>query len=116
MYMTENLTDENGELFPMAGIFPVSVKMKKRLSRLGYRKVNMRTDCCLGESGHVFYGHEFHYSDIVERGDALEHLYTFEDGRGEGCIQGNALGSYIHLHFSRAVEHLDRMHNLLRVK
>jgi cobyrinic acid a,c-diamide synthase len=116
MYMTEKLTDENGENYPMAGVFDISVKMKNRLSRLGYRKVNMRTDCCLGESGRTFYGHEFHYSDIVERGHEIEHLYTFADGEGEGCIQGNALGSYIHLHFSRSIEQLNRMCNLLRMK
>lgn len=115
MYMTEKLVEENGEMHPMAGVFPVSVKMKNRLSRLGYRKVNLRNDCCLGASGQTFYGHEFHYSDIVERDNGLEHLYAFEDGRGEGCIKGNALGSYIHLHFSRSVEHLTRMHKLLRM-
>lgn len=113
MYMTRELADESGEVHPMTGIFPVSVRMKPRLSRLGYRRATLKNDCHLGERGQVVYGHEFHYSDIVERNQDLEYLYQIEDGRSEGCRAGNALGSYVHLHFSQSRHNLTRLHTLL---
>ncbi len=116
MYMTHQLSDTNGNTHPMTGIFDVSVKMKPRLSKLGYRKMSFGRNCLLGEVGQNVYGHEFHYSDIVERKDDIDFLYEFGDGRREGCITGNALGSYVHLHFSQSIENITRLHSLLEKK
>lgn len=116
MYMTRELMDGNGEVFPMAGIFPVRVRMKDRLSRLGYKRATLLNDCHLGEQGRIVYGHEFHYSDIVERGSDLEYLYTIAEGADEGCRKGNALGSYIHLHFAQSQHNLKRLHAFLNRK
>ncbi|WP_136806367.1 cobyrinate a,c-diamide synthase [Desulfosediminicola flagellatus] len=116
MYMTRQLTDIDGVTHPMSGIFQVSVKMKPRLSKLGYRKMEIKKDCGLGESGQFVYGHEFHYSDIVERHSDIEFLYDFDDGRSEGCLMGNSFGSYVHLHFSQSVENIHRLHSLLAKK
>jgi len=113
MYMTRELTDGDGNVFPMASIFPVSVRMKPRLSRLGYRSPILRRDCHLGSCGETFYGHEFHYSDIIARDPDLEYLYTTDDGTLEGCVKGNALGSYIHLHFARSRHICNRLHEIL---
>lgn len=113
MYMTDELIDGDGRQHPMTGIFPVAVKMKPRLSRLGYRTASFRHDCQLGERGQTVYGHEFHYSDIVTRNEELRYLYRTEDERGEGCVWNNAMGSYIHLHFARSRHLLDRLHGLL---
>lgn len=116
MYMTDELIDAGGEVYPMAGIFPVRVRMKDRLSRLGYKTATLREGCLLGEQGQTVYGHEFHYSDFVERNRDLEYLYTLADGEGEGCRKGNALGSYIHLHFAQSRPNLKRLHSLLNRK
>lgn len=113
MYMTRELTDGEGTVHPMSSIFPVSVRMKPRLSRLGYRSVSFQKDCLLGAGGETVYGHEFHYSDIVERDTELEYLYNTQEGAGEGCVSGNALGSYIHLHFAQSRHCLERLHAIL---
>ncbi len=116
MYMTQDLTDQNGDVFPMANIFPVSVKMKNRLSRLGYRKAFFQNDSLLGVSGQAVYGHEFHYSDIVERSQNLEYLYQIENGKHEGCRKENSMGSYIHLHFAQSESNLKRLYTFLENK
>ncbi|WP_419174773.1 cobyrinate a,c-diamide synthase [Desulfosediminicola sp.] len=115
MYMTDDIVDHDGRLHEMAGIFPVSVAMKKRLSRLGYRSPELVTDCLLGDGGEQFFGHEFHYSDIVNRADELEFLYTLADGRKEGCKRAQAYGSYIHLHFARNVKSIKKLLEELEV-
>lgn len=114
MYMTTELEDAEGIMHPMADIFRVSVKMKKRLSRLGYREVAIFNDCFLGTQKYVMFGHEFHYSDVVSRDSNLEYLYKLNDGTCEGCRHGNALGSYVHLHFAKTKDTLKRLHSLLR--
>ncbi|MFV0438859.1 MAG: cobyrinate a,c-diamide synthase [Desulfopila sp.] len=113
MYMTRELVDQEGRAFPMTGIFPVSVRMKPRLARLGYRSPVLQHDCHLGRGGETFFGHEFHYSDIVSRDPELAALYQTADGKEEGCIKGNALGSYIHLHFARSARSCRRLHDIL---
>jgi len=113
MYMTRDLTDGEGAVYPMASIFPVSVRMKPRLSRLGYRTAIIQNDCHLGSGGEMVYGHEFHYSDIIKRDPSLEYLYSTEDGGREGCVIGNAIGSYIHLHFAKSRHCLLRLHEII---
>lgn len=109
MYMTRDITDHDGQLHEMAGIFPVSVAMKKRLSRLGYRSPQLAEDCLFGNAGEQFFGHEFHYSDIIERAEELGFLYTLDNGRREGCQSGKAYGSYVHLHFARNVKNINTL-------
>lgn len=106
MYMTREILDHEGQAHEMTGIFSVSVKMKKRLSRLGYRSPRLIEDCLYGKAGEQFFGHEFHYSDIVERDEGVDYLYTLGGGKNEGCRADNSFGSYIHLHFARNVHSL----------
>lgn len=107
MYMAEELTDTEGRVFPMVGAFPLHMAMRPRFSRLGYRRVQLRRDCFLGRQGDALYGHEFHYSEPVGSPSGLECLYTLEDGRQEGYARGNAIGSYVHLHFGRTAGNAD---------
>lgn len=113
MYMTRGIIDLNGVSFPMSGIFPITVKMKNRLSRLGYRRASICQDCPIGSQDEAVYGHEFHYSDIVERSDDLQYLYRIGNEREEGCRQKNAMGSYIHLHFAQSKSNLKRLYTFL---
>lgn len=113
MYMTEKLVDTDGKEHPMTGIFPVTVKMKSRLSRLGYREVRCIEDTPFGKNQEPLFGHEFHYSDIVERSEALEYLYSLGDGKKEGCRVDNCFGSYVHLHFSRSQRNIQRLLEML---
>ena len=108
MYLMDSLDDTGGRTFPMTGLFPFRAAMGKRFAALGYREVRLLRGCPLGPSGTVVRGHEFHYSFLHEPPgelpDGLAAVYAVADRRGptsepEGWLTGNALGSYIHLHF-----------------
>jgi len=101
MYLCEELIDLEGKAHAMAGVFPATVQMQSRLSRLGYRQASLKKDCLWGEKGEILHGHEFHYSRIVRMAPEVETLYQLEDGRGEGFRIGNTVGGYLHLHFGR---------------
>ncbi len=102
MYLCEEIQIGSGEVFPMAGIFPVKTRMKPRLSSLGYREATTLNESWLADTDQVLYGHEFHYSEVVERDHDLPHFYTLNSGKKEGCMTDKAIGSYVHLHFSRS--------------
>ncbi len=101
MYMAGQFSDLDGVVFPMVGVFPLKMEMQKRFSRLGYRSVELQADCFLGRQGDILFGHEFHYSSITAGEEGLDMLYTLQDSRREGFRVGNAIGSYVHLHFGR---------------
>lgn len=98
-----------GTRYPMAGMLPFGTRMLKRRKALGYTEVVLRRPCLLGEAGLRLRGHEFHYSEIVEAGDApgFDPVYElrarkFENSRLEGYSVGSVLASYIHLHWGSA--------------
>ena len=106
MYLCEELIDLEGKAHAMAGVFPATVRMRNRLSRLGYRQARLTRDCLWGKEGEILHGHEFHYS-VVERMDPeVETLYQLEDGRKEGFRINNTMGGYIHLHFGRTEQNV----------
>ncbi|HDH34162.1 MAG TPA: cobyrinate a,c-diamide synthase, partial [Nitrospirae bacterium] len=104
MYLTEGIYDFDGNLSPMAGIFPFKTKMTKGRMRLGYREAVLREDSILAKKGTSVRGHEFHYSEIVNSSQLTDLIYSVKDGEGhdsgiEGYRTKNTLGSYIHIHF-----------------
>ena len=97
------LLGEAIEQRPMAGVFPAQARMLSRRKALGYREIELRGDCLLGPAGTVVRGHEFHYSEM-DAPQGIERVYMVKDRHGqaaarEGCLIGNTLGSYVHLHF-----------------
>ena len=113
MYLCEELIDLDGKAHAMAGVFPATVRMQSRLSRLGYRQPCLNMDCLWGEKGEVLHGHEFHYSVIERMAPDVETIYQLEDGRKEGFKVGNAVGGYIHLHFGRTEKNVDAFYNYI---
>jgi cobyrinic acid a,c-diamide synthase len=102
MMLTQSLTDLDGTSYPMVGVLPGRARMRERL-RMGYRQVKAVRDCLLLRKGEITRGHEFHYSDWVDRGTP-PHAYEVFPRRGErawteGYARGNLLASYVHLHF-----------------
>jgi len=107
------------EFYEMAGIFPFETEMKDKLSRLGYREIELKDDCILGKKRDKLRGHEFHYSEIVKDSDELRVKscelknkndfspilnYSVKDSTGnyiydEGYQIKKTLGSYVHIHF-----------------
>ena len=106
MYLCDKLVDMNDSVYPMAGLFPFKALMNKRLRKLGYRSVRLLQRSFLGEEGTRLYGHEFHYSHMVEsdrenQAGTIARLYELDNNSCEGYYSGSAIGSYIHLHFGR---------------
>ena len=104
MVLTGSLTDLDGVSHPMLGILPGRAQMTGRL-RMGYRQVRARGDTLLLAAGESCRGHEFHYSDWVERGGESDAAYDIPPRRpgdsvyAEGFARDNLLASYVHLHF-----------------
>jgi cobyrinic acid a,c-diamide synthase len=104
MYLTEGIYDFDGDLHPMAGVFPFKIKMTKGKMRLGYREAVLRKDSILAKKGTSVRGHEFHYSEIAGTEHGTETIYSLRDGSGspihdEGYRTKNTFGSYMHMHF-----------------
>lgn len=105
MYLCRSLSDLEGRVFDMAGIFPFRTAMTTGRAFLGYRRISFSEDCLLGPRGQEARGHEFHYSTITGETSGKERgAYNVLDGYGndlgkEGYQYREVLGSYIHIHF-----------------
>ena len=104
MYLCQELCDQNGTRYPMAGCFPFATKMFSRLKALGYREITLSTDTVIGKSGLTIRGHEFHYSELTACSTKVATAYRISDRAGmqkapEGYWINQTLGSYNHLHF-----------------
>ena len=60
MYLGKSLTDQEGKVWPMAGVLPIECTMQGARLHLGYRRMTIGST--------EFRGHEFHYSKIVQKG------------------------------------------------
>lgn len=85
--------------FPMAGVLPGTVYIKKGFS-MGYRKVRSRQDSILFCKGDTARGQEFHYSVIDWKDHCEKAAYEWGNEMIEGYVEKNVLSSYIHLHFA----------------
>ncbi len=104
MYLAEALEDEAGDLHPMVGLLPTTVRMRPKRLTLGYAEVAVTRQTPLAPAGTIVRGHEFHASRIDEVPPTVPRAYTVLARRGEaprpeGYLVANALISYVHLHF-----------------
>jgi cobyrinic acid a,c-diamide synthase len=99
MYLAEHLHVDAGS-HAMCGVLPLSTRMPGKL-HLGY--VEVTTTGGLFGAGQTVRGHVYHHSELEGRVEAAC-TYRVRTSRGEaseeGYSLGNALGSYIHLHFA----------------
>ena len=104
MYLAEALEDLDGVTHPMVGLLPATVRMRPRRLSLSYTEVTLRAASPLGPSGTVARGHEFHFSSLDPVPATVARAYRLRRRRGEerdeGYQIGNALLSYVHLHFA----------------
>lgn len=102
MYLSEGITDFDGQRHLMVGLVPAwSAMVGKRLT-LGYRELKARVDTPLLRRGEIARGHEFHWS-ILEKSlpaDTTAYDVVAAPVPGEGYARGNLLASYCHLHFA----------------
>jgi len=103
MYLAEALEDLEGAGHPMVGLLPATVRMRPRRLSLSYTEVTLREATPLGPPGTTARGHEFHVSTLDPVPASVLRAYGLcrrggTDG-DEGYLMGNALLSYVHLHF-----------------
>lgn len=70
LYLQQTMEDGDGDVHPMCGALPGHGLKGTRLRRFGYVTLTTRTDSLLGSAGTVVKGHEFHYWDSSDCGDA----------------------------------------------
>ena len=104
MYLCSELVDLNNKRYPMTGCFPFTTAMFTRLKALGYREITLTHPTVIGDEGFTIRGHEFHYSELVNRSPDVSTVYAITDRSGmdktpEGYLTHHTLGSYNHLHF-----------------
>lgn len=104
IYLSQSVTNLEGDVLPFASVFPFSCRMLPKRKALGYVEVILEKDSIIGTKGESFRGHEFHYSEIIDEG-RVQKNYRLKKRRGgedrfEGYSKKNVLASYVHLHFA----------------
>lgn len=101
MYLTEEIVNRQGQVFPMLGIIPGRVRMQDKLAALGYREITGVPGNFLINEEEQAKGHEFHYSTY--EGEHTSPAY-FSKGRfraqQEGYLHKNLVAGYTHFHFA----------------
>ena len=70
MYLGKSLTDQDGKVWPMAGVLPIECTMQGARLHLGYRSMEV--------NGKVIKGHEFHYSKCEVGDSPLFHILSIQ--------------------------------------
>jgi cobyrinic acid a,c-diamide synthase len=104
MYLARSLVVE-GRSYRMVGAIPGDVVMHARPVGRGYVELERTADFPwpqAGTLGERVRGHEFHYSSLENLPDDARYAYTVRrgygiDGKHDGIVVGNVLGSYAHL-------------------
>jgi cobyrinic acid a,c-diamide synthase len=104
LYLAEGLEDESGRVHPMVGLLPTIGRMTPKHLTLGYAEVETTRETPLGPAGTTARGHMFHASRIDPVPEWVPRAYSVRAGQGaapraEGYLIGEALLSYVHLHF-----------------
>ncbi|HWI54928.1 MAG TPA: cobyrinate a,c-diamide synthase [Desulfobacteria bacterium] len=106
MYLSDFISDFEGENHPMVGLIPGRCIMEKKLVGMGYVTARCMTENIIAPAESRIRGHEFHYSRFEPNKPAKDFPYAFELTRNrsgnivfDGYALGNILGSYLHIHF-----------------
>ena len=109
IYLCQSL-EVNGEVFPMAGVFPVRLAMTDKPQAHGYCHFEVDKANPFYQTGTLIRGHEFRYSRIIDwPGDPNLLALRMTRGRGftsgrDGLLAGNTLALYTHVHADGAPE------------
>lgn len=103
MYLGKKLVLE-GETYDMAGILPVVFGFSKKPQAHGYTIVMVEENNPYYKIGTEIYGHEFHYSSVLEwSGEEKDLAFRLKRGSGlinnkDGVVFKNILATYTHIH------------------
>ena len=83
----------------MCGVLPGTCRKTDHLVRFGYLELTGKTrDAGYLPAGHRIRGHEFHYYDSTDNGDACEALKPGKSSRWDCMkVQGNIMAGFPHL-------------------
>ncbi|MBI0584280.1 MAG: cobyrinate a,c-diamide synthase [Methanomassiliicoccus sp.] len=108
MYLCRTVRGTDGRDREMAGVFDARVEMTPQLQALGYVEARCVDDCIMSPAGGAIRGHVFHYSRVVShRQERFSYRLSKDkgiDGARDGFVKGNALASYLHLHFGSNID------------
>ncbi len=95
MYLSNNIIDKDGTLFPMVGFLDQNASMENMKLKLGYRKIKLQET--------TLFGHEFHYSHLINSKEETKEIevYSARDKRLDTQVirKNNVLASYIHFYW-----------------
>lgn len=105
MYLCREMTDFEGNVYPLAGLVPAACQMQKRLVTVGYVEAEACQDTVLCPRKGKLRGHEFHFSTMVPDDHTFSWAFSFKNQRDGstypgGYCSGNLLASYLHCHFA----------------
>jgi cobyrinic acid a,c-diamide synthase len=99
LYLHKTLEDDNGEKYPMAGVFDANGVKTPKLQRFGYIRLTAEKDTLLCSKGDTIPAHEFHYWDSSQTGTAC--TAKKPDVRSWPCVISNrsVFAGFPHLYF-----------------
>ena len=105
MYLTDSITDFDGESYDMVGVLKGKTLMTQK-TLVTYSLAEATRDTLLCRAGSQLRGHEFHNSIITDIPSDAEFAYSMKMGEGtkdkkDGWMQYNVLASYMHIHFAQ---------------
>ncbi|MGN0335560.1 MAG: cobyrinate a,c-diamide synthase [Lachnospiraceae bacterium] len=100
MYLHDFMEDMAGESYPVAGIIPGKAYRTPRLGRFGYITLETEKDALPGEKGTACRGHEFHYFDSTNNGEAFLAKKPLSD-RSWQCIHATkrSMAGFPHIYY-----------------
>ncbi len=100
LYLQRTLQDQEGRIWPMAGVLQGEGYRTDRLQRFGYLTLEAEEDSLLFRAGEQIPAHEFHRWDCTENGAGLRAVKP--DGRQTwrcGFVGPGLYAAFPHLHF-----------------
>ena len=104
MYLGQYIKGFDRKKYKMAGIFPFTTVMDKKLTALGYYTVTSQRSTILTKRGDTAKGHQFRYSSIECIPQSTKRVFSLRKNstskvEQEGFAFKNVLASYVHVHF-----------------
>lgn len=105
MYLHQWIKDRRGTKYEMIGAIEGESFPTEKLSRFGYISLTALEDNLLSKTGMVLKGHEFHYWDSTNTGNAFRAAKPLRKTSWECVItKGNLWAGYPHIHFYSNIE------------
>ena len=109
MFLHEELEDDQGKFWPMAGVIPGRSFRTPKLGRFGYIDITAKEDNLLCSAGESLPAHEFHYWDSDVAGEAF-HAQKPQSTRNWDCAHATQTlyAGYPHLCLHARPQSLER--------